>query len=271
MEFVTSNVAYQSNRRMFREIERGMGWKIIRAGRIRINHSNLYEASICMIFCDGLKLFQTVLYLWRRGHLEAAIILTRSLFERAVDALYMSKDTSARAARYARFGQVSGYKFLQDLRSEFGPSDAVREKQFQELEKDVTPYLRYYGGRHWSGNDIYQRAKAVGLVRHYRISHAQYCEYAHSDPSSAVRSVKLLSTGGLECRYAPRTGYDDTDYMARFVMTESAKYTMLLLAVFSSIFRLGLTPALNGAIDKLRANEDFSQCFQANRVLWRKK
>ncbi len=100
---------YREAHSLLREIERSLqAHHMLREGKICVKSDSPYEKCMTLIFADSLRLFDAALILFRIGHLEAAAILTRSLFERLVDALYISKDSQARVRRYAVDGISTG-------------------------------------------------------------------------------------------------------------------------------------------------------------------
>ena len=88
---------YREARSLFREIERDLQvHHMLRNDQIYVKSDSPHEKCITLIFADSLRLYGAALKLFKGGYLEPAVILTRSLFERLVDALYISKESKTR-------------------------------------------------------------------------------------------------------------------------------------------------------------------------------
>ena len=241
--------------------------QMLRHGKIYVKASTAHEICMAAMFADSLRVFQAEWLLLRRKSVGGAAILNRSLFERLVDVLYLSKSKERRARRFLRYWDINRRKLHIKIKKEFDfppDNDVERMKKFNDLRRRAATYR--YGGRddHWSGRAIWKRAEVVGLSRFHRISGHEYNSYVHSDPVSALETIKTRSYG-FTCEY---TGYSqDTDHLLGLIRSEALKFELILFLVFANTFGLQLPTKLDGLIRNVRDHSDFKACYQANTIL----
>lgn len=258
----------RSNRLLFKKVEAALQANhLFREGKGFVKHQNHRELVVFLIFFDAMRLYHSILLLLSRGHVGSAAMLNRMLLERVVDALYITKASKERAGRYLRFWQMNRFRLLIRMNDELDfpkASDKRRMGQLEEAKRFVKQHGRVFRRQHWSSIDVKERCGMTGLNRQYVLSFYEYSSHGHSDPVSSIANIQLYREGVLA---AYKGEFTSETYLFHLVATEMAKYLMVLFAIMKKTFMMSLDRSLEEALKKLRANQDFCQCFRANRVL----
>lgn len=170
-----------------------------------------YKGSMFFFFCKAYKSYQAIRVLWREGFAEDAFILTRTIFELALQARYMKEDPKPRARLFAEQDPVMRYRYYLNLKK-LGDADLTQgieiENRKQELSELKQQYERhkakYPEGKGWWGKSIAWLARHLGKemeIRYVAIYWMQ-SNLAHSGTTS-VKEYMADNKGGLKINCYP--------------------------------------------------------------------
>ena len=267
---------YREGRSLLREVEKSLtDYHMLRDAGIYIKSDDRYEKCATLIFTDSLRLFHAFLILFQAGHLEAGAILTRSLFERLVDALYISKASRIRLQRYLDYWHVNRGELFVAIKTHMNfpeESDTDRIRKYKEVTEEGAKlrkrYKHWATKHHWSGKPMRERCEIVGLLSHYEIVVHEYSSFTHSDPVSSQATLSgLTKYGGFTCSYKGKEKKSTKEF--EFALTNVIKFELLLWVIFSKALKIELERNVVRALEKMRRMKEWSSCFRGNRVLWR--
>lgn len=169
-----------------------------------------YARTLIIFFvAKAYKTLRAILHLCSQGYGEDAGILLRSLFETAVNALYI-KDNEELAQRYIGFEARRVYKLSQMpvLKDVYGRLTEDELGQIYEDYKKAQEKYKYTSNINWSGKSLEEMAKAVGYERLYNYVYRFLSQITHStagsvghyvkpDPDRPVTKVKLSPSDNL--------------------------------------------------------------------------
>lgn len=145
------------------------------------------------------KTHGTVLNLCMDGYGEDAGVLARTLFELAVNLLYLNKeDSTNRATMFGEHEWVLRLKLLDSNLELIKSSGKMKEERIDEIRNKVDELITKYGKkfkRSWSLLETKEMAKEVGLEGAYNSVYTQFTDIAHSRISSASEYVREDSAG----------------------------------------------------------------------------
>lgn len=162
-----------------------------------------------------LRLHEALELLAERGYGREAGILLRSMFEAAVNALWIVIDLDARIERHNAYQYFAAQKYRdlaeqRDLMSKRPVAERRQwEKDSERVLREVERGKRKYGfkaGQYWSGKPLKEMAKEAGkgwLMRYesvYRI----YSDVVHSNIATARDYVSQIPTGGVLITAVPK-------------------------------------------------------------------
>jgi hypothetical protein len=170
------------------------------------------------------KTHAALVALCRIGYGEDASILARSLFELALDMLYISQDSPGeRAERYIDHDWVIRYEMLHTLRTDPALKSArkTEDSTAAEIEREAHRVQNRWqfwseqnkSGRlkrpksHWSGKTIRDVAAAVGWESHYNTMYRLVSQLAHSSVRGANQYMAEINEQTLQLNSGPSANY----------------------------------------------------------------
>lgn len=155
--------------------------------KARSFHAKTQAQTIIIFFvAKAYKTLRAILHLCGQGYGEDAGILLRSLFEIAVNALYI-KDDEELAQRYVDFEAIYVYNLsvdpaLQDVYKRLSEDKLAQicEEAWRAQEKHG-----YKDKHRWSGKSMGRMAKEVGLGKEYASFYVLMSQLTHSTAGSA--------------------------------------------------------------------------------------
>ncbi len=175
----------------------------------------------------GLKTHAADMLLCRHGFGQDAALLTRSLFELAVDVRYAAQEPGGdRARRWWDYDAVTRYESNQVITTDPYFSDFVEKERrdpgsyseyLSEIERDAwaaqerwkfwavenKKEKRLERPRHWSGLSVRMRATLVGWASHYSTIYQATSSLHHSDVSVSRHYISRNSSGDVVFSVAP--------------------------------------------------------------------
>jgi len=168
-----------------------------------------YKGAMFFFFCKAYKSYQAIRVLWKEGFVEDAFILTRTIFELALQARYMREDPKPRARLFAEHDPVMRYRYYLRLKK-LGNAKLVQriESNTEGLEELKQNYDRlqakYPENKGWWGKSIASLAKHLGkeMETRYAMIYWIQSNLAHSG-STSVKEYINEEQGGLKAKCYP--------------------------------------------------------------------
>lgn len=189
--------------------------------------SELAQTIAVFALTKATKTHAATLALCRSGYGEDASVLVRSLFELALDMLYLGQnDTGVLARRYVDHDWVIRYQMLQVARADPGlePSRLVGEfdnlpesvidreahrvqERWHFWERETNSGQLQRPKSHWSGKSIRQVAADVGWESHYNTMYRLVSQLAHSSVRGANQYMRITDVDTVELNSGPSDNY----------------------------------------------------------------
>ena len=127
----------------------------------------VYKETMVFFFCKAYKSYQAIKVLWREGFAEDAFILTRTLFEIALQEGYMKLDPKPRARLFTEYDPVMRYRFYQKLKKlpDANMLQAIGSRAHDLLvlkQQHDRLKTKYPEGKSWLGEPIAWLARQLG-------------------------------------------------------------------------------------------------------------
>ena len=175
----------------------------------RPGRTDTLAQTVMILACHCHTLHQAVVDLCATGYGVAAAVLTRSLFEGVVNAVYIAQDTTgARAAQYCDYGKELDLQ----LRGKLNRQPPRRKPD-------------------WEGSRIANRATAVGMRRLYDLLYWHDSQFVHAN-AGIISEVISVQPGRKPRIY---WGPQDSDLIPRCLWYGAR----LLVALVAALRRLG--------------------------------
>jgi len=195
-----------------------------------------------MFLARAHQALDSVILLANRGSIADAMAVARTIIELDIDHAYISQEPVTRVVMFSAYELVAGYKIavaIDDLHG--GTIDRELMALVKERRDDALTAIVEASGnekpRDWAGNNISERATAVGRANAYRLAYRDMCGASHS--------------GMATLRYA-MVGSDDAPRVHFGLMTPNEKpielASMGMLSLIASASVACAIDDLDGAI-----------------------
>lgn len=163
----------------------------------------------------SFKSFWAIIELSKMGFGEDALILGRSLFENAINYLYISKDPEKRTDLYMKHDCIGSKRYLnicKNSNTAIPNEDIVSqevENNYQEVKKD------YKGDIWWHDKKLKDMAIEVGLEETYNLIYPLHSEFVHS----GIKAMKYYIHSEDEkviVNYGPSENFVDNALISNF-------------------------------------------------------
>lgn len=212
-------------------------------------HTDTQAQTVILFFvAKAYKTHQAILHLCRQGYGEDAGILLRSLFELAVNALYI-KDNAELAQKYVDFEAIYVQRFLEDpnLKNRYMQVSENKLAETSEAAQRAREKHGYKGKNRWSGKTIREMAEEVGLGGEaYASFYVLVSQLVHSTIGSATYYVKPYPN-----RSAKRLMLSPTDNLIQGDLLTAGFLTLDILMQWSKQFDLGIETKISELRNKL--------------------
>ena len=160
--------------------------------RVATEEDLMYRRAILFFFAKAYKTYLAIQVLWGRGFAEDCFMLSRTIFEIALQVRYMMEDPGTRAQLFARSDPVMRDRFHEKLQ-QTGDADLLQkiESRAQELE-ELKACGRQFGKdyphpHNWWGKSVAWLAKHLGTEMHrrYLAIYSMQSDFVHSGVTSA--------------------------------------------------------------------------------------
>ena len=221
--------------------------------------SNKYSFHISlMIYIRAYNSALASNVLIRNGYSFHAGMICRSLFDDLLNLKYLNLgDAEAKAKRYVEFRKLRTARTIKRFKG-FKGEKGVSKILEDHLEATKTLYKQKYpDGKwdsDWSGITDSDKAKAVGLEKHYFIVSAQLSNYIHGSPEGIDDAMKGTEDGKHQFWIGPRTD------LTLEVMSVVTQY--LLMNIEEMVKKFTLVEA-NEELD--RVSKKWKELFTGNR------
>jgi len=188
-----------------------------------------------------------ILLLSERGFGQDAGILSRSIFELAITALYIVKDNTGkiaerffdydlimRANMYNAVSKDTKYKY--ELKTK-DPTGVIIEDVIKEAKKVKEKY-QSIGSLRWSDENFKEMAEAVGRSDTYKTAYRLQCNLSHPNPRNTI-DYFTESEGALEVNAGPDNKWILESLVATF------DFFFCVINAWNEEFEFKLKPALD--------------------------
>ena len=195
------------------------------------------------------KTHKSILMLASEGFGEDAAILTRSLLNLVINALWLNQDWEARLPAFIEHDWVQraklGRKFIANPRLLGADSDErlvqIQNTQPQIEAEERRAKQRYkYKGSNWSSKTIRDMAKDVGLLDAYDTAYGLLSNLVHSNARSANDYV-TESTEGFNVDVEPNPNY------VRESLLTAHHLLLRMVTLANDVLELGIVSEVEGA------------------------
>ena len=211
-----------------------------------------YKEAMLFFFCKAYKSYQAIQRLWLEGFAEDAFILTRTIFEIALQARYMSQDPRERARKFFLHYPVAQYRYYLKLKEldglELTKRFEARAKDLAKLKEAYESHKSDYQGLNWWGDSIRWLAKQSGqpFEARYAWTYAVQSTLAHSSMAAAKHYVEEDGNDiRVSCYPKP-----DEDIL---VPQEATLFSMDVATQFVNAWELPVEDDYNKAMAALKA------------------
>lgn len=151
---------------------------------------DMYKLSTLYFFSKSYKTYQAVKLLWEKGFTEDAFMLTRTIFELAMQAVYMAEKPTERAKRFIEHEQCVFHKFYENL-GKGGLGDWIKDRKndVKPWKKQHEKYCRQYSdirADNWWGRDIQKLINNNDDLK-------KRCTYFYSWASNYIHSTLFVA------------------------------------------------------------------------------
>lgn len=194
---------------------------IFKNGNTEIDVNNLKHVFMLFVLCKALKTHGAIFFLSRSGFGEDSVVLTRSLFELMVDALYILNDgTGKRLKRYINYDWIERKKMSDYALSNEQINNILGEKEIAsetivEIEEIYDEIKDDYKNMGWGDKNIEKRAKEVGRWDNYKTVYKIACQFSHSSPRS-MNNYLEENNDKLILLYEPSDNYCKESLLSSF-------------------------------------------------------
>jgi len=188
-----------------------------------------YKACVFFFFCKSLKTFRAIRVLWQAGFEEDATVLARTLFETAIQSMYVTRDPTNHSQRFWQHDGVERYRFYLEARKageDEWCEEAEESPHFAEIKECHDTYeSEFPKKRPWWGSSIKKLAAALGpeVEKHYFWVYGQQSKLTHS---AAAASEYYFEERGenilVKCSPAPPVN-DETAEIATLYLIDTAQ------------------------------------------------
>jgi Family of unknown function (DUF5677) len=147
-----------------------------------------YKGAMFFFFCKAYKSYQAIRLLWEKGFTEDAFILTRTIFELALQSGYMKEDPKPRARLFTEHDPVSRYRYYQELKKlddfELIKDIESKKQELSDLKKYYDKFQKKYPkGKGWWGRSIKWLADNLGehMKKRYAVVYWMESNLIHSN------------------------------------------------------------------------------------------
>ena len=166
-----------------------------------IGENGNYKKALLFFFCKALKTYEAIRTLQNRGFMEDARILTRSIFELRLQALYLDQEPKERTRQFLQHLQKAEFHGLK----KYAASGKVKSLRF---EGNAKPRVGR-AGDWWGGGGLRKLAEQTDLEKEYDFEYWNLSEFGHSSATQMFRYVSN-SEGKISLSYLPKKDEDFT-------------------------------------------------------------
>lgn len=142
---------------------------------------------IIFLLEETIDVYESIATLYKKGHMRSCVILSRSLFENAINLRYILKEnTEQRAVNYKLFSLESYLKRVKNYKEDF-PGKEVLLTGFDKISKKRVPEGPRKG--HWDGKSLKEICAELKCDSLYSQFYSRLSGYIHSQYQS-TRDLK---------------------------------------------------------------------------------
>lgn len=224
--------------------------------RAHIDQNNSYASLVSFFAGKACKNHEAIVILAERGYGQDAGILLRSLVNLVINAYCLANGPVTRLERYMDYdwilrSQAAGVPRSADALARLTPEiRASRAALVAEIEKKAreAKQKHRYDNRGWSGKNIRDMAKEVGVQNYYDYAYRLLSNLEHSNSRSTTAYLEDVS-GAYRFNVGPGPEY------VRVVLATAYGLLIDLFALADKVLSLGLAQALDDARQKVQVNK----------------
>ena len=218
-----------------------LGKEIVSSMSFEVPEPDVFKVIICIGCIRAVCGIESVAALTLLGNCADSVLVLRSIFDLAVNLMYIQKDYECRSRLYARYELIPMMNFLKRQHNNGLLANEEFQKKFdqarQELKRlddeihKVKPKLKLPTGNQWSGRSIKEMADEIGLGDAYSILYWILSSVSHSSGYSSHLYMEVRPNRAL-AKY-----YPNDEYAARVTRT-TVLYSLKVISIADEYLKL---------------------------------
>jgi len=188
------------------------------------------------------------LLLCREGHCNSALVLSRTIFEIALNIAYIAKDPIVRAGLFGQYEIIRKKRYTEALRrTAYKTALEGRDEEIKQTEELHARFQSNFPDKsRWSGISLRDIARDLGIEGEYDTCYSYQCDASHSNARELTKYIKpqgaglLFDAGPSWAELQPALGL-------------GVLYTLYTLSVHEDVFKGGFQKEIDAIVAKLQA------------------